>query len=354
MRCLSKTAAMRPANGTELLTALNDPSDRRRFPRVHVDSRSKRGALIATLVILVMLVGGAVWRARTASTKPPLIAVLPFETEGPGADSSFADGLRDAVTGKLARLTGLSVIDRKSVSSLTPSPGTSAQQAGKALGADYVLRASVRWAKGADGQPRVRVSPMLIRVSDGTTRWAGEPEIVSPADPFTIQASVATRVAEALDVVIAAGERTTMARRATSDTGAFAAVVRGKRISEENTTASYSEYEKALRYFENAYSRIRDTRMLSGLPLTPWRQCPLRREENARLGLRPRAARSASWIQPSRTRSQRWRFAGSAALPKPSPSSGARCEKIHPTSSCCRTSSARSYLSVTRPRHGRR
>ena len=255
MRCLSKTAEMRPANGGELLAALNAPTPTALFPRLDTDSRRTRGALIAALVIVLLLVGGAVWRGKGESTKPPLIAVLPFETEGPGADSSFADGLRDAVTGKLARLTGLSVIDRKSVSSIAPSPGTSAQQAGKSLGADYVLRASVRWAKGADGQQRVRVSPVLIRVSDGTTRWAGEPEIVSPADPFTIQASVATRVAEALDVVIAARERTTMAARATSDTGAFAAVVRGKRISEENTTASYWEYEKALRYFEDAYQR---------------------------------------------------------------------------------------------------
>jgi len=258
IRCLSKTAAMRPATGTELLTALNDPSTMR-FPRINGDWRRRRGALIASLVIVLMLVGGgAVWRARAASARPPLIAVLPFETEGPGADSSFADGLRDAVTGKLARLTGLSVIDRKSVLSLAASPGTSAQQAGKSLGADYVLRASVRWAKGADGQPRVRVSPALIRVSDGTTRWAGEPEIVSPADPFTIQASVATRVAEALDVVMVARERTTMARRATSDTGAFAAVIRGKRISEENRSSSYWEYEKALRYYESAYERDPD------------------------------------------------------------------------------------------------
>jgi serine/threonine protein kinase/tetratricopeptide (TPR) repeat protein len=254
MRCLSKTAAMRPATGTELLAALNNPSTTR-FQHLSAPSRRTRRALIATLVIVVMLMGGAVWRARAELTRPPLIAVLPFETEGPGADSSFADGLRDAVTGKLARLAGLSVIDRKSVSSLAPSSGTSAQQAGKSLGADYVLRASVRWAKGADGQPLVRVSPSLIRVSDGTTRWAGEPEIVSPGDPFTIQASVATRVAEALDVAMVARERTTMARRATSDTGAFAAVVRGKRISEENTTASYWEYEKALRHFESAYEQ---------------------------------------------------------------------------------------------------
>ena len=257
LRCLSKTAAMRPANGTELLAALDDPSTIR-SPRIKVDWPRRREAVIATLAIALMLVGGAVWRARAASTRPPLIAVLPFESEGPGADSSFADGLRDAVTGKLARLGGLSVIDRKSVTSLAPSPGMSAQQAGKSVGADYVLRASLRWAKGADGQPRVRVIPALIRVSDGTTTWAGEPEIVSPGDPFTIQASVATRVAEALDVAMLARERTTMARRATSDTGAFAAVIRGKRISEENTASSYWEYQKALRYFESAYERDPD------------------------------------------------------------------------------------------------
>ena len=254
LRCLSKTAAMRPANGTELLAALDDPSTMR-SPVINVDWSPRRAAVIATLVIALMLVGGAMWRARAASTRPPLIAVLPFESDGPGADSGFADGLRDAVTGKLARLGGLSVIDRKSV---TPSAGMSAQQAGKAVGADYVLWASLRWAKGADGQSRVRVIPTLIRVSDGTTTWAGEPEIVSPGDPFTIQASVATRVAEALDVAMVARERTTMARRATSDTGAFAAVIRGKRISEENTAGSFWEYQKALRYFESAYERDPD------------------------------------------------------------------------------------------------
>jgi Tfp pilus assembly protein PilF len=50
-----------------------------------------------------------------------------------------------------------------------------------------------------------------------------------------------------------ARDRTKLAMRATSDTGAFAAVVRGKRILEENTAGSYTEYEKALRQFEYAY-----------------------------------------------------------------------------------------------------
>ena len=252
-RCLSKRMTMRPNNGAELLAALNNPA-RTRFPRLYAPVSPKTAALIATLVIAA-IVGGAMWRARATSDRAPLIAVLPFETEGTDADSSFADGLRDAVTGKLARLGGLSVIDRKSISSLATAPGTTAQQAGKSVGADYVLRASVRWAKGSDGQPQVRVSPVLIRVSDGTTSWAGEPEVVSPADPFTIQARIATKVAEALDVAMVPRERTTMAMRATGDTGAFAGVVRGKRIIEENTAASYSEYERALREFENAYRR---------------------------------------------------------------------------------------------------
>ena len=255
MACLSKQKSMRPASGAELLAALDNPS-KLRFPRSVVPSRRRMGVLVTALIVAIALGGAALWRARTESAdRPPLIAVLPFETEGPGADPSFADGLRDAITGKLARLGGLSVIDRKSISSLATSPGMTAQQAGKSVGADYVLRASVRWATGADGKPLVRVSPELLRVSDATTQWAGDPEIVSPSDPFTIQSRVATRVAEALDVAMVPRERSTMAMRPTADTGAFAAVVRGKRINEENTASSYAEYEKALREFERAYQR---------------------------------------------------------------------------------------------------
>ena len=256
-RCLSKNRLMRPATGTELLVALNESATGSRFPALPLPTNRGWGAIAATVVIALLLVAaGSVWHARTGSgTGPPLIAVLPFETEGPAADPSFADGLGDAVTGKLARLTGLRVIDRKSVISLTATSQATPQQAGKTLGAEFVLRASVRWAKGADGQPLVRVSPALVRVSDGTTTWAGEPEIVSPTDPFTIQANVATKVAEALDVVLGTRDRTKLAMRETSDTGAFAAVVRGRRILEDNTAASYSEYAKALRQFEYAYRR---------------------------------------------------------------------------------------------------
>ena len=41
-----------------------------------------------------------------------------------------------------------------------------------ALGAGYLLEGTVRWDRLPDGTKQVRVSPELIKVSDGTNLWA--------------------------------------------------------------------------------------------------------------------------------------------------------------------------------------
>jgi hypothetical protein len=102
----------------------------------------------------------------------------------------------------------------------------------------------------------VQVSPVLVRVSDGTTRWAGEPTVVTPADPFAVQGALAAEVAEALDVALAPAERTRLATAGPRDTAAFAAVERGRRIYEASDTLSLPERRRrALREFEFAYQR---------------------------------------------------------------------------------------------------
>ena len=188
--------------------------------------RRRAAALALAVVALAVLAGGAwAWYVRARDRRPTRRRSWPCSRSrrtGAAPDTAFADGLGDAITGKLARLQGLRVIDRASVRTVKDAARLP-QAAGHALGADYVLRATLRWARGADGQPRVQVSPVLVRVADGTTKWAGEPTVVTPSDPFAAQGALATEVAEALDVALAPAERARLARPATTDTAAFAA-----------------------------------------------------------------------------------------------------------------------------------
>ena len=261
-RCLAKDRAQRPASTSELLAALDAsltsgeqsvPSPARTFGK-----RRRTVPLALAVVALTVAIGSLwAWRARTrdpaARGVPPLVAVLPFETSGAAADSDFADALGDAITGKLARLHGLRVIDRASVRTIRDA-ARRPQDAGRELGAQYVLRATLRWAR-VDGQPRVQVSPVLVRVADNTTTWAGEPTVISPSDPFAAQGALATAVAEALDVALAPTERARLAQPVTADTAAFAAVERGRRLWDRAVTGSQPDQQRALREFERAYQR---------------------------------------------------------------------------------------------------
>ena len=263
-RCLGKDPAERPASAAEVLAALDVAQSGAHTPAVVSSQRSRRALIGGALaLVLLALAGGvAAWRARASAAHayaPPLVAVLPFEmpvsASGVAPDSAFADGLGDAITGKLARLAGLRVIDRASVRSVQGA-AMNPQAAGRTLGADYVLRATLRWARGTDGLPRVQVSPVLVRVADGTTRWAGDPTVVAPADAFTVQGTLATEVADALDVALAPAERTRLAAAVTSDTAAFAAIERGRRIQRAgDSLSSVERYRRSLLEFEFAYRR---------------------------------------------------------------------------------------------------
>ncbi len=267
MRTLAKHPADRPADADALLAELDVvplTSGPQSTPAAApARARLRRAAPYAIAALALVAVGGALaWRARAGTAPagggPPMVAVLPFESAGgaPGLvpDTAFADGLGDAITGKLARLQGLRVIDRASVRTIDDAAARP-QAAGRTLGADYVLRATLRWARGADGQPRVQVSPVLVRVADGGVRWAGEPTVVAPSDPFAVQGTLAAAVVEALDVALAPAERAGLARPATTDTAAFAAAERGRRLWARAEQGTRQQQEQALREFERAYQR---------------------------------------------------------------------------------------------------
>jgi serine/threonine-protein kinase len=254
MRCLDKDPAARPASAAELLTVLDRIPVRAAALALESEGTTRwiGAAIIAGLVLFIASAVG-VWRMQSSEgEKPPLIAVLPFESGGAINDSLFAEGLSDAVTGKLSMLSGVRVVDRKSVLTI-PDAGRDALQAGRALGADYVVGGTVRWTRDARGTPRARISPMLLRVSDSTSKWQGEPELASLADPFTVQASIAARVAQLLGIKMDAHEREALQASPTRDTAAFAAFTRGNRLYRRNLSLARPDYRDALHEFERAY-----------------------------------------------------------------------------------------------------
>jgi TolB-like protein/tetratricopeptide (TPR) repeat protein len=201
------------------------------------------------------------------------MAVLPFENVGEPADAYFAEGVSDAVRGKLAAVPGLEITAR---SSTVPygQADKPMQQIGRELGVDYLLTGTVRWAKGSDGSSRVEVSPELVEVAPGTTprtRWQ-QPFVVSITDVFQVQADVAARVVDALDVAIGDSTRARLASRPTQSLPGYDAFLKARsyeqrsrlNVEPQSMAIAQQMYEEAIGHdsaFALAWARLAQTRL---------------------------------------------------------------------------------------------
>jgi TolB-like protein/DNA-binding SARP family transcriptional activator len=199
----------------------------RRVHRAHVLSLTAAGAV----VLLLAGAGYTVWRQHgtvvaaepVAAPAQKMLAVLPFENRGPAADDYFADGLTEAIGLRLGGVRSLGVIAAQSARQYKGT-SKSLAQIGRELGVQYVLQGSVWWEKTA-GASRVRVSPTLIRVSDGRQLWAAQYDTVL-AGMFALQTSLATKVAGALDIALPSAERRLL-EAPTANPEAYDAFLRG-------------------------------------------------------------------------------------------------------------------------------
>ena len=136
------------------------------------DTRRRPVPVLAVTLIAGFLLGLGVlfaWRhsLESGGAAPGgvsrVLAVLPFENLGDSTTDYFADGITDAVRGKLSSLPGLQVIASTSSNEYKGS-GKPLPVIARELEADYLLIARIRWAKAADGTSRVKVSPELVDV----------------------------------------------------------------------------------------------------------------------------------------------------------------------------------------------
>ncbi|MGZ3437399.1 MAG: protein kinase domain-containing protein, partial [Gemmatimonadaceae bacterium] len=219
MQALQKNPADRPQSAEEMLKAVESAitSGTGRSPFPHSPSSPsrlgvRRGILMAVgfAVLLVLLSSSSVYwyrhrevKTATVQDSAPSLAVLPFENLGRPDDAYFADGMTDEIRNRLGGLSGLRLIGRQSAQRYARSDKP-VEQIGQELGVKYLLTGTVRWDR-SNGQSMVRVSPALLRVSDGTQLWS-EPSQEQLNGVFKIQSEVAERVARELQVRLHGGE----------------------------------------------------------------------------------------------------------------------------------------------------
>jgi serine/threonine protein kinase/tetratricopeptide (TPR) repeat protein len=224
-------------------------------------TRPRRVPVLALTLVLGILIGVGVlfaWRhsrgARGTDAGSKMVAVLPFENLGDSSTAYFADGITDAVRGKLSSVPGLQVIASSSSNEYRHSKKT-LTQIGRELEADYLLVARVRWAQGSDGKRRVEVSPELVEAAPGrppTTRWQ-QPFEASVTDVFQVQSDIAGKVASALGVALGADQKQVISEKPTANLAAYDAFLRGEKAADGvNITAGPAELRRAIADYEQA------------------------------------------------------------------------------------------------------
>ena len=171
------------------------------------------------------------------------IAVLPFSNISPDAkDEYFADGMTEELISTLSRIQGLRVIARTSVMQYK-GVQKSVAAIGRELNVKAVLEGSVRKSGN-----KLRITVQLIDAANQEHLWSEEYDR-ELTDVFVIQGAVAQRVAEALQVQLAAGERTQIGKSWTGNVEAYTLYLRGRYAWNKRSPADLLE---SVEYFKKS------------------------------------------------------------------------------------------------------
>jgi TolB-like protein/DNA-binding winged helix-turn-helix (wHTH) protein/Tfp pilus assembly protein PilF len=202
----------------------------------------------AGLVLVAMIIWLLLDRLGGSPDGRTTIVVIPFENLGRPEDAFFADGLTEEITKDLASLHALRVTSRTSAL-LYRRGGKSVREIARELGVEYVLEGTVRWEKGTEGRPRVRVTPQLIHAVDDIHVWANAYSL-EVRDVFEVQEEISQKVIEALGIKLIPGETRKPSPRS-QNLDAYRAYLRGLQL--KNQPFYSGEYlEKAASMFQRA------------------------------------------------------------------------------------------------------
>jgi serine/threonine protein kinase/tetratricopeptide (TPR) repeat protein len=240
-KCLQKDPASRFQTADDMVESLNRNIsskeiegliDRRGSDKYQVKNRKFLYASALVLIVAILSIGGYFFLAKGKKevfTGNRRLVILPFENLGPAEDDYFADGMTEEITSRLAKISSLAVISRKSARQYADTNKT-IYQIGEELDVDYALGGTVRWARTPDGMGRVKITPKLIQVSSDSYLWAESYERIVE-DVFQIQNDIAEKVVDALGITLLDNEQEAVAKRPTDNIKAYQAYLRGRYLA---------------------------------------------------------------------------------------------------------------------------
>jgi len=252
-QAMAKSPADRPATAGDFARLLESTATMPAAAPAVSPRRMSWWAAVGAAVVIVGVVGGALgvlWsRTHAARTGDRKIAVLPFENAGSADDEYFADGMTDEVRSRLSTIHGIRVTARASSAQYRRSKKLP-REIGRELEVQYLLTGTVRWSK-TNGVNRVRVTPELIEVANADTRWS-QPYDTVLSDVFAVQASIASKVAEALNVALAPPVEAQLAVRPTSNLDAYDEFLKGEQITGSFSNTNPPTLLQGLEHYDQA------------------------------------------------------------------------------------------------------
>lgn len=204
----------------------------------------------AAALLLLFVAGVLVYRnTGTGGARHPAIkslAVLPLKNlSGDASQDYLADGMTEALIGRLSEIHNLRVVSHTSVTRFKDTH-LSVPEIARTLGVDAIVEGSVI----RDGS-RIRVHAQLIRSATDEHFWS-EAYDRELRDVLSLQNDVAQSIARKVEVTVTGEEHARLSSARTVDPEAYGAYLKGRYYWNKRTADSMP---KAVLYFEHAISK---------------------------------------------------------------------------------------------------
>jgi serine/threonine-protein kinase len=214
------------------------------LPKARTPRRARTWWVAAASAAALIGAAGGAWLVSRTSEVSFTVAVLPLENlDRDPATDYFADGLTDEIIRNLSTIEGLTVPSRTS-SFAVKGKSLDAKDAGRQLGADYLVEGSVLHAGD-----QLRINVALVRARDDARLWSQRFDR-KLTDVFAIQDEISLGIANTLRLTLHPGRR-----RYEMNLEAYDLYLRGRQLMASFPTQGRPIAKPALDYFEKAIAK---------------------------------------------------------------------------------------------------